>query len=811
MLWLDFSGSGAEKMTAALPDAKKIKGPEAPAGRSPGLALELLVHGVGGATPAGMLQDPRTVCLQGDDTAGIHRRAHDADAEQRPGDYQGKTVPEAYCWANLTSGDASRALWLLLLPFMVINLAHWMRPPAAAARRRLNYAYDLVIRLTALSLTALLVAAAAEVALDLLAWQCAGTTGCASGKAWLSFLSVDGAGWWSRPGRRLAVAAAVPAALAGLLWWLSHRTWIAYESQRPLLTGPGRGPGSLAASGNAAGGEDAAGPPSLSPPLSLPGFWYGRRLVSRLRAAHTAVAFLTVAAALVVPALQVDRAAGREPLAALGWALCVVAALLAAAALVVVERSCRSEEQPDEAVDRLAVRALPGCALGLTALAAVYAGWERDGWRSTGRLPGTGAFTALTTAQVALVALLVALAGLMHRGRPAPGAKAALFGLAGPATAMLACVLGGVFSGGVAQRAADWLDRGATPGARGAPLAGPPVLLSWQAAVIPPVAVVLVIVGAVGGVRLWRNRKALLRQVRGSHPGEVEQPARSRQIAQSMAVARLTDAVPALLGTVALTVLTLTSSAVAGAWLTQRVPGEAARPAPAALSWAAEVAQALGSWMVGGAAMLLLALGRRAYSRASARRSIGILWDVGTFWPRAAHPFAPPCYAERAVPDLAWRMATWVERVGGKLVLSGHSQGSVLAAAAAWQLDQASRARVGLLTYGSPLERLYGRYFPAYFGPAALGSLHGELHAWRNLWRRTDPIGGPVRLPGVDADPLRDPAAYGRTADHPLPAPIRGHSGYRDDPAFSVARAALLEQLLPAATSDQSSGGKSPG
>ena len=81
-------------MTAALPDAKKIKGPEAPAGRSPGLALELLVHGVGGATPAGMLQDPRTVCLQGDDTAGIHRRAHDADAEQRPGDYQGKTVPE---------------------------------------------------------------------------------------------------------------------------------------------------------------------------------------------------------------------------------------------------------------------------------------------------------------------------------------------------------------------------------------------------------------------------------------------------------------------------------------------------------------------------------------------------------------------------------------------------------------------------------------------------------------------------------------------------------------------------------------------
>ncbi|MYR59510.1 hypothetical protein GTY54_25815, partial [Streptomyces sp. SID625] len=98
-------------------------------------ALELLVHGVGGTTPEQMLDDGRTVRVTGDDTAAVYRRAADADAdaETRPRAHGGRPVPEAYVWCNLTSGDGSRALWLLLLPFMVVNLAHWMRP---AAHRR---------------------------------------------------------------------------------------------------------------------------------------------------------------------------------------------------------------------------------------------------------------------------------------------------------------------------------------------------------------------------------------------------------------------------------------------------------------------------------------------------------------------------------------------------------------------------------------------------------------------------------------------------------------------------------------------------
>lgn len=216
---------------------------------------------------------------------------------------------------------------------------------------------------------------------------------------------------------------------------------------------------------------------------------------------------------------------------------------------------------------------------------------------------------------------------------------------------------------------------------------------------------------------------------------------------------------------------------------------------------AAQTAQALGSWLIGVGFILFVTWGRRAYKDASARRTIGILWDVGTFWPRAAHPFAPPCYAERAVPDLTWRMATWTRAgEGRRLVISGHSQGSVLAAAAAWQLTPTDRKRVALLTYGSPLERLYGRWFPAHFGPAALTSLHGEVDCWRNLYRLTDPIGGPVRLPGdpaVDCEALKDPLAYGRTPEHPLPAPILGHGEYQADPVFAEERERLLARLRP--------------
>ncbi|MFF4353462.1 hypothetical protein [Streptomyces sp. NPDC001530] len=741
-------------------------------------ALELLVHGVGGTTPEEMLNDPRTVRITGDTTAAVYRRVDDADAERRPDDYRGRPVHEAYVWCNLTSGNGARALWLLLLPFMVVNLAHWMRPTARGRKRTVRL-YGLLVRLAGLTLTVLLVAAACEVALDLTAWQCAGTRACAQEHSWLGFLSPDvsGGGWWSQPGRRLALACLVPAALTGLLWYLSHRTWSAYESQQPM-------------SREAEPDEEAS-----RTGLGRPGFWYGRRLVARLRAAHTAAGFLTVAAAVGTSAARHDRASGGPVvLDTLGWLLDATLAVGAGVVLWVVCRRGRSENRLDQELDQTLVRWLPVGSIVLLTLTLVYAGWSRPGWHSAGRLPGDMTFGGIALVQGLLVIVLGVVAHLLYRTRP--DARTAMRGLAGPAVAMLACALGGVMSGGVSQRVADWLD-----GTRDS-IPGPPVLLTWQASVIPPLLVV--VLGLIGWLarRTWQLRSREMGSVGLDYKGEPKDAARTRRIASTRAMAALTDRAPLMIGIISSVTLLLGAGALAGALATEDPPGEAAQGAYAFVQGAAETAQALGSWLIGLGFILFVTWGRRAYKDPAARRTIGILWDVGTFWPRAAHPFAPPCYAERAVPDLTWRMATWIRATGGRLVLSGHSQGSVLAAAAAWQLRPSVRKRVALLTYGSPLERLYGRWFPAHFGPAALTSLHREVACWRNLHRLTDPIGGPVRLPGdcgpqVDREPLKDPLAYGRTERHPLPAPILGHSDYQADPAFAEERERLLARLRP--------------
>ena len=101
---------------------------------------------------------------------------------------------------------------------------------------------------------------------------------------------------------------------------------------------------------------------------------------------------------------------------------------------------------------------------------------------------------------------------------------------------------------------------------------------------------------------------------------------------------------------------------------------------------------AAGLYLCVGAAIGLLALGSQVHRDSAFRRPVGILWDLSCFWPRVAHPFSPPCYAERAVPDLYERLQ-FATSGPDRAILSGHSLGSFLSVAAIFRLRHTYAAR----------------------------------------------------------------------------------------------------------------------
>ncbi|BDZ43727.1 hypothetical protein GCM10025865_30260 [Paraoerskovia sediminicola] len=222
---------------------------------------------------------------------------------------------------------------------------------------------------------------------------------------------------------------------------------------------------------------------------------------------------------------------------------------------------------------------------------------------------------------------------------------------------------------------------------------------------------------------------------------------------------------------------------------------------------------------------------------ATAARPLGLFWDLVAFLPRSAHPFGPPCYSERAVPELAARVDAWLgvrpdgtrdpDRARNRVVLSAHSLGGVLAVAAVLGRERPPQdaERVSLLTFGTQLRALFGRFFPELLGPDVLGTTSiesarfwsadpwryttervplrphprsvlgrladpagGRPYRWIGLWRRTDYLGFPVASDGcTDVD---------RPAEEVLEQSylfaVQTHSDY---PATRAYRAALHDVL----------------
>ena len=752
--------------------------------------VELRVHGVSGGHAEELLDVEPAMRVGGDRLAGFFRWRRKPDTETLPG-----VRREIFAWGNLTSGASSRAFWLLLTPFMMLNVAYWMRPGRmddgqTGTRRAANIAYGAGVRLLALSLTMLIVLAAAGVGMDLVAWQCVGQgEECVRARPWLAFLA-SASSPLSAPGRSLLVGAVLPAVVVVVLWRLSRRTAADYE----VVTGPV--PPRHA--------EDA--------PLSHPDFWRNSEIMARLRSAHIAIAVGTVAALLLLPPLLHDLGGRGAPLPDAPGLWTVGAGLAGLLALVALSATSSvlipgKDPRWNARADRLC-RVLRDTTLGLTAAIAVYTVWPRPGWVSEGRLPGSGTMlNGLFAVQGALVVILL-VAALVLFSVDRPHRYTAMRGLAGPSTAALGTLLGGAFSAALVYQGSLWLSG---CGSMDAPEAdclalSPPTAYSWLQLAFAFQAIIVLIVVVVLALWLRGEVRAQLPKVTALYSRSVRDR-RTWDIARARAVGRMTEAIPKILGALLLPVVPLVGLALysIATGNLEAGPMDAPMAVAGGLQGVAQDALnalvAVGSLLGGAALVALVWIGRSAYRDRPTRQAVGAVWDVGTFWPRAAHPLAPPSYAERAVPQLTAR----VRRMAGEdtgVVLSGHSQGSVLAAATVWQLPQECADRVALITHGSPLDRLYSRYFPAYFGPVAFSDLNGRVSSWRNLWRVTDAIAGPVRRSGPDGkemvvptvEPLPDPRSYDALPGEARRPEILGHSDYTGDPAYAEA----MWQVMPA-------------
>jgi hypothetical protein len=256
----------------------------------------------------------------------------------------------------------------------------------------------------------------------------------------------------------------------------------------------------------------------------------------------------------------------------------------------------------------------------------------------------------------------------------------------------------------------------------------------------------------------------------GEHqPIDSDLPVAVRRVQRARRLAALTHRAEPAVGGLAVA----SWAALVGA-IVWRVPDQ-----PAAGFWD------LPEWSLGATVPVLGAVavgmvgGALAGGAGNMARPFGILWDLMCFLPRSAHPFGPPSYAERAIPEVRARVDGWLSGAdlpaydaaarerrrtvarNRRVVLSAHSLGAVIAVGVLLirhgnpvdDPDVQLPGRVGLLTYGVQLRPYFSRFFPELLGPHALGTPACGRPAWAgDPWKHEQPA--EVRATGEQPAPV---------------------------------------------------------
>ncbi len=777
---------------------------------------ELRVHGVSGPPPHDVLKFPAGMVtrVKGNVDSGFWRRwMLGGPADDMPG----RCRIEAFCWGGLTSRAYWQALWLLLLPFSLVNIAHWMVLPYTPGKGGGRFASVAVclLRLLALSFTVTFALAGAEIVMDLSAWQCGSDAACQAGFDPVRLVSVVA----GNPGSRVAVGGALLASLVVLLLMAGRDRF----GPLPVAETGGFVPAVPSMSSPAASqraGKDTPLPGEAIPPLGHPGFWEADQSTRWLRCLHTvawcAVVGAVAASAATAPAAVSASSGLPGPASGIGSAFLIANLLVLGVVffLVALPFFGRGGRGPRSAKGYWWVNA---AAIALLAASLAVA------WRVTPGQPA--APSAVPRVQDALAwlaagqAVLLAVLGLcvvvlacqaFPRARYAEGYRPILRGGLAFVLPVFGWLLGLALSSGYGEWVADRIK-----GAVGSTTAFRPMLpaLYERVDMWALIAVCIVLAWVIYlCCRVGHRTKGVTAQILGQNGrsgDERANDAAARGAARVQILAKSVESIPVMLAVVAVAGLA-TAAADAFGWRSSG-PRQLYLPLSGSRlpAWLAAFPSA-GAWVVTAGTAAVILVSYMAFRHPGTRRVVGILWDVTTFWPKANHPLTPACSAQRAVPQLRSRIIELTRSDDDMLVLSAHSQGSILAAAAALHAGTDKGTweprRTALLTYGSPLRRLYARAFPAYFTRDELVRV-SELTGgkWVNMWAETDPVGAWLTAPAgepaappaestvpwtdwlMSPDPLTlglDPRTSGRVA-------VCDHVGFVGRPEYPAA----IEQL----------------